>query len=140
MYTTMKMTPIIISVFLTLFFSYEGHAESNTIRLICKYSHTFDADWTSSRTSGEDLVTVNYTDNGEATIKRQGLGAEFVGKISDEEIYGETAYKIQGLTFHETLRINRYTGAFEITFKIIGGSKGGLIHSGTCEPISVKKF
>ena len=135
----MKITPIIISVFLTLFFVYEGHAEPNTIRLICKYSHTIDADGSSSRTSGEDLVTVNYTDNGDATIKKQGLGAEFVGKISDEEIYGETTYEISELTFHQTLRINRYTGAFEITFKTIG-SEDGLIHCGICEPITKKKF
>jgi S1-C subfamily serine protease len=112
---------------------------SQTFLLICKYSHTIEADGRISKSSGENLVTVNYTDDGDATIKKQDLGAEFLGKISDEEIYGETTYKISELTLYQTLRINRYTGAFEVTYKTMG-SEGGLIHCGICEPITKKKF
>ena len=135
----MKKTSIIITIFLTLLFVFETYAEENTIRLICKYSHTIEADGSSSGTSGEDLVTVSYSDNGAAIIRKQGLGAEFKGTISDEEIQGKTEYKISGSTIQQTIVINRYTGAFEITFKIIG-SEGGLIHCGTCEPVAKKKF
>jgi hypothetical protein len=135
----MKKTSIIAAIFLTLLFVFETYAEENTIRLICKYSHTIEADGRSSRTSGEDLVTVTYSDNGDAIIIKQGLEAEFNGTISDEEIQGKTEYKISGSTIQQAIVINRYTGAFEITFKIIG-SEGGLIHCGTCEPVAKMKF
>ena len=135
----MKKTRIISVILLTLFFVLEAHAERNTIRLICKYSHTINTEGKSSGTSGEDLITVNYSDNGDAIIKKQGLGAEFTGTITDEEVYGKTEYKISGSTIQQTLMINRYTGAFEITFEIIG-SKGGLIHYGICELVTKQKF
>ena len=135
----MKKTIILTSIFLTLLLVFETYAEENTIRLICKYSHTIEADGSISRTSGEDLVTVNYSDSGAAIIKKQGLGAEFKGTISNEEIEGKTEYEISGSIIQQTIVINRYTGAFEITFKIIG-SEGGLIHCGTCEPVAKKKF
>jgi len=135
----MKKPSIIAAVFFTLIFGFQTYAEENTIRLICKYSHTIEADGTSSRTTGEDLVTVNYSDNGVAIIKKQGLGAEFIGTISDEKIQGETEYEISGSKIQQTIVINRYTGTFEITFHIIG-AKGGLIHCGICEPVAKKKF
>lgn len=135
----MKKTSIIAAIFLTLPFVFETYAEENTIQLICKYSHTIEVDGRSSGTSGEDLVTVNYSDNGEAIIRKQGLGAEFSGTISDEQIQGKTEYRISGSTIQQTIVINRYTGAFEITFKIIG-SEGGLIHCGTCELVAKRKF
>lgn len=135
----MKKTSIITAIFITLLFVFETYAGENTIRLICKYSHTIKADGRSSGTSGEDLVTVNYSDNGEAIIRKQGLGAEFNGTISDEVIQGKTEYKMSESTIQQTIVINRYTGAFEITFKIIG-SEGGLIHCGTCESVAKKKF
>lgn len=135
----MKKTSIITAIFITLLFVFETYAGENTIRLICKYSHTIKADGRSSGTSGEDLVTVNYSDNGEAIIRKQGLGAEFNGTISDEVIQGKTEYKMSESTIQQTIVINRYTGAFEITFKIIG-SEGGLIHCGICESVAKKKF
>jgi len=131
--------PSIITVIFTLFFVLEVHAEQNTIRLICNYSYTIDAEGKSSKTSGEDLITVKYSDNGEAIIKKQGLGAVFIGTVSDEEIYGKTEYEISGFAIQQTLMINRYTGAFEITFKKVG-SEGGLIHCGICELVTKKKF
>lgn len=130
---------IIIAISLSLFFVTESYAEQNTIRLICKYSHTVDGDGKSSPTSGEDLITVNYSNNGEAIIIKQGLGAEFKGSISDEEIRGQTEYKLSNSTIQQTLLINRYTGACEITFKIVG-SESGLVHYGTCQTVTKKKF
>jgi|LGVF01.1.fsa_nt_gb hypothetical protein len=138
--STMKKASIIIPIFLTMFFVLKAHAEQNTIRLICKHSHTIDAtNGKSSGTTGEDLVTVKYLDNGDAIIRKEGLGAVFIGTISDEKIYGETEYEISGSKIQQTIMINRYTGAFEITFKITG-SDGGLIHCGTCEQVVKKKF
>jgi hypothetical protein len=130
----------IIAIFLSLFFVIESYADQNTLRLICKYSHTVDADGKSTPSSGEDLITVNYSDNGEAIIIKQGLGAEFKGTISDEKIYGKTEYKMSELKIQQTILINRYTGACEITFEVVGSSQSGLIHYGTCEPVSKKKF
>jgi hypothetical protein len=136
----MRNTTIIMVIILTIFFVFEAHAEQNAIRLICKYSHTIDAAGKSSRTTGEELITVRFSDNGNARIKKQRLGAEFIGKISDKEIYGETEYSFSGsgLTYRETLRINRYTGAFENTFNI--NKSKGLIHYGNCKPVTQKKF
>jgi hypothetical protein len=119
--------------------STEASADDTVIRLVCRYSYTIDAKGVQSGTTGEDFITIKYPENGQATIKKQGLGAEFHGKVSDEQIVGETTYKIQELTFHQELRINRYTGAFEITFGVLG--KGaGLIHYGKCSPATEKLF
>ena len=114
-------------------------ADENTIRLICKYSHTIDDQGKSSDTSGEDLITVKYSSDGKAIIKKQDLGAEFTGTVNEEQISGETRYKIQDSIFHQTLLINRYTGAFEITFGV-EGKKAGLIHYGNCKPALKKLF
>lgn len=136
----MKKICIIFAIFSILLFSvFETYAEENIIRLICKYSHTIDADGKSSSTSGKDLVTVTYSNDGKAIIKKQGLGAQFSGTITDEEIKGNTKYKISESTIQQAIVINRYTGIFEITFKIMG-SKGGLIHCGSCESVENKKF
>jgi hypothetical protein len=113
--------------------SIHASAAENTIRLICKYSHTIDDQGKSSGTSGEDLITVKYSSNGKAVIKKQDLGAEFTGTVNEEQISGETRYKMQDSVFHQTLLINRYTGTFEITFGI-EGKNGGLIHYGKCKP------
>jgi len=110
-----------------------------TIRLICKYSHTIDAQGKSSKTSEEDLITIKYSDNGQASIKKQDLEAEYTGKISVEEIHGKTSYKIGQSVFNETLTINRYTGAIERTFGFVGKSDG-LVHFGKCIPVKEKLF
>lgn len=134
----MRHKCIITAIFLTFFFILKAHAEQNTIHLICKYSHTIDNEAKSSRTSGETFITVKSRDNGIVIINKQGLGAEFIGKITDEEIYGETEYTVSGAAYQQTLSINRYTGAFEETFTIKGS--GGLIHHGNCELLTEKKF
>ncbi len=132
---------LILTILLACLLPRESYAEQNTIHLICKYSHTYDGhDDKTTPTSGEDLFTVTYLDSGEATIKKEGLGAPFKGVVSDEEIYGHTEYKIQNLTIQQTLLINRYLGKIEITFNTIGSKNSGLIHFGSCQLIKDRKF
>lgn len=126
---------MIAVIFLTLFFIMDANAQQQTIHLICQFSHTVDEDGKSSPTSGEKLITVSFSKNGKAIIKKEGLGVKFTGTISNEEIYGETEYEIA----RETLIINRYTGAFKIFWETIE-SNAHLIHYGTCVPVIKKKF
>jgi hypothetical protein len=135
----MKTTSIITAIFLTLFFVLEANAEQDTIRLICKYSYTWNNDGKVSETSGENLITVSYSEKGKATIKKEGLGAEFTGTISDEEIYGRAEYTLGSSPICEILKINRYTGAFSIIIEWIG-SREGLVQNGTCTPVTKRKF
>jgi hypothetical protein len=111
---------------------------NQTIRLLCAYSYTIDSDGKRSDTSGEDLFTVMYAENGQAKIRKQGLSSEFSGKISEEKIVGEVTYKVTNIQFTEFLVINRFTGAFQISFGAVG--KGGLIHFGTCRPVTKPLF
>ena len=117
--------------------------EENTIRLVCNYTHTIDYHLQISGTTGEDLITVVYSKNGSAAIKKQDSGGEFSGVVNDEEIYGERSYHMQiskaHETFHETLLINRYTGSFKMTFGA-EGKEGGLIHYGKCKQATDKLF
>lgn len=119
--------------------SAEAWADDAAIRLVCRYSYTIDAKGARSGTTGESLLTVKYSRDGQATIKKQDLGAEFRGTITDEQIVGETDYKIQETTYHQELRINRYTGAFEITFGVLG-KENGLVHYGKCIPATERLF
>ena len=119
--------------------SAEASADDTVIRLVCPYSYTIDAKGVQSGTTGESLLSVKYSRDGQATIKKQDLGAEFRGTITDEQIVGETNYKIQETTFHKELRINRYTGAFEITFGVLG-KETGSVHYGKCIPATEKLF
>jgi hypothetical protein len=119
--------------------SVEAWADEVAIRLVCRYSYTIDAKGVQSGTTGESHLTVKYSRDGQATIKKQDLGAEFRGTITDEQIVGETSYKIQETTYHQELRINRYTGAFEITFGVLG-KETGLVHYGKCIPVTERLF
>lgn len=116
----------------------ESTVAAEPLKLICAYSYTVDAKGQSNSTTGEILLTVNKSGDGHAVIKKQGLGAEFVGSVSEDVIRGETAYQIQGVTYKETLDINRVTGAFTFTF---GNQSGAaLVHHGTCRPASKPLF
>ena len=119
--------------------SAEAWSKDNTIQLTCRHSYTIDENGVKSKTTGEDLLTVKPSKHGKAIIKKQGLPAEFHGTISDEGIAGETSYKIQGVTYHQELRINRYNGEYAITFGILG-KKSGLIHYGKCSTATEKLF
>lgn len=119
-----------------IFFSLATHAE--TIRLICAFTYSVEADGKSSPTSGESLFTVNYGADGKATIKRQGLGAEFTGTVSEEEITGETHYKLQETMIDQVLTINRFTGELSLTFSANG--RGELVHYGRCKVATHQLF
>jgi hypothetical protein len=135
----MKVAFVFLVALVTWNVSAEAWADDTVIRLVCRYSYTIDDKGVKSGTTGEDLVTVKYSRDGQATMKKQGLGAEFYGTITDEQIVGETSYKIQEMTLQQELRINRYTGAFEITFGVLG-KKNGLVHYGKCVPATEKLF
>lgn len=113
-------------------------AAQKTIRLICEYTHSIDGG-KSIDISGEDLITINYSEGGRAVIEKTGFGGEFVGTLSEEQIYGVSKFKMKDLTARQTLTINRFTGAFEITF-FIEGSKGSLVQYGKCKPATEKLF
>lgn len=126
-----KIAFVLSSVWVT------GNVAAEQLKLICTYSHTVDENGQSA-TTGEKLLTVTKSGNGHAVIKKQGLGAEFVGNVSEDEIRGETEYQIGGVTYRETFDINRFTGAFTNTFGTRSGA--GLVHYGKCRPASTARF
>ncbi len=123
------------AVFLTPF---SGIAATETFRLICTYSHTVDDRGLSKPTASESLIAVTKFEGGRAILRKEGLGAEFTGAISEEEISGETEYKMQETTYKETLHINRFTGSFMFSFGTQSGA--GLVHYGNCRPASKQLF
>ena len=135
----MKKTLSAIIIVIIFAAPFEVCFADNSIRLICKYTHSIDEKGQPSGTSGEDLITIHYTDTGRATIQKQDLGAKFYGTINEENIYGETQYKLRDSIVHQTIEINRYTGAFQITFNI-DGKKGSLAQYGKCVPARKKLF
>jgi hypothetical protein len=114
-------------------------AEPVVIRLRCVYTHSLEGGKPAGA-SGESLVTVRYSADGAAKIKKQDLGAEFVGLVSDDEITGETSYQLDSLRVKETLVINRFTGAFRFSYEILGGNTGSLIQFGTCRATTQPLF
>jgi hypothetical protein len=111
---------------------------ANSLKLICAYKFTVVANGHRSPTTGEKLFSVAPTSNGRAVINKEGLSAAFAGRISDDAIQGQTEYQLQDITIKETLEINRFTGAFTNTFG--NKSDAGLVHFGTCRPVSKPRF
>ncbi len=112
-----------------------GH---NTIRLICKYSHTIDDQGKQSPTSGETLFTVVPLRDGKVTVQKQGLGAPFSGTLTEVEIAADVSYEIGNTTYAQSLVINRFTGELQITFGVQG--KAGLVHFGSCRQATKPLF
>lgn len=110
----------------------------DSIRLICSYDYTINNKGERGGTSGEELFTVMPLERGLAIIRKQGLGAPFIGNISEEEIAGESTYDMSNVKVSEALVINRFTGEFQLSFKVVG--KGGLIHFGSCRAASERLF
>lgn len=113
-------------------------AASEVLKLVCVYSHTVDDRGQRVPAYGEALVTVNYVKDGHATLKKQGVGVEFSGEVSPEEIQGEARYKIQDQLYRETISINRFTGLFSATFGVLG--RGGLTSFGVCRTAAMQIF
>lgn len=107
-------------------------------RLVCAYEFTINENGDRTPTSGEALLTITPTGAGRAIIQKQGLGAEFLGAISDEVIRGQTKYQIQKTFYEESLEINRFTGAMELHFRPQTGV--GLIHFGRCRAAAKPLF
>lgn len=113
-------------------------AAQNPILLTCKYSHTVDRDGKISATVGEDLVTVNIEKNGRTILNKHDFDGDFAGLSSDSQYFGEIEYQIQSGFVYRSIKINRYTGAFEAEFSLLGKG-GGITHFGKCEQ-ATKKF
>jgi hypothetical protein len=128
---------LVILFILSVFTPAQSAASEKTMRLICTYSHTIDQNSESRATSGDSLFTIKYTNKGSATIKKQDLGAIFYGAVTEEEINGETQFKIQDNLIVQTLNINRFTGSFSLSY---GTKEGGIVHLGTCKPANEKLF
>lgn len=112
--------------------------ERTVLRLICEYSQAVDAEGKVSASSGEKLFTISFGKTGMAEIKKEGLGAPFQGKVSDDEIVGDVTYTLGDVTITETVTINRFTGSFTATYGSPG--RGGLIHYGKCKNARERLF
>lgn len=115
-----------------------AQGDSKTIRLICKYSHTIDDQGKQSATSGETLFTVLPLRDGQVTVQKQGLGAQFSGNMTVAEISADVIYEIDNTKYAQSLSINRFTGELQITFGAPG--KGGLVHFGSCRSATKPLF
>jgi hypothetical protein len=112
------------------------HAE--TLRLMCTYLHTTDENGKAFPTEGDDLFTVTFDSSGRAQVKREGLGAVFLGTVSDEEIVADVTYDLQGASYAQHLVINRYSGKITLSYGVAG--KAGLTHFGKCRAADQRKF
>ena len=133
----MKQIIWLVFFILSVFTPAQSAASEKTMRLICTFSHSIDQNSESSATSGNSLFTIKYTNKGSATIKKQDLDAIFYGTVTEEEINGETQYKIQDMLFVQTLNINRFTGSFSLSYGI---NESFILHFGTCKPANEKIF
>ncbi len=112
--------------------------EAATIRLVCSWEYSLSGEnGARSGTSGENLISVTELGGGNVSFYVDGLGSQFIGKISDEEIYGETEYTMgSNFTVKETYNINRFTGVVERHFAPNGSP--GLFFYGKCHLAAAK--
>jgi hypothetical protein len=114
-----------------------GAEPPKTMLLECSYESTIDLkDGSASETIGKKLVTIKNVGGSKISLIKEATGAEFVGVMSDAEIFAEATFHVSGIRVKESFKINRYTGQFENPF-LLGA--GGLIHSGHCSAAQ-KKF
>jgi hypothetical protein len=108
---------------------------TTTIRLVCAWTNTIDTKTLeNSKITGATLITVEP----DGVLRREGLGAFFRARVTAEKIEAETEYQLGGpQVFTERIEINRYTGKIEKWF-LIGNE--GLIHYGTCKPVTRQLF
>ena len=136
------MTKLRLLIGIVLLTSYQlALADYTTIWLICTNSQILDPDKGSmSPTSGESLFSVRYLDDGSANIRMQDRDVYFAGYIREEEIVGQAKYyiekpdirsNIEALAITQHLKINRYSGAFILSFE---NAKGRFLYYGTCRP------
>jgi hypothetical protein len=113
--------------------------ETQIIRLICTLDYSLDGrDAKRTETSGEDFLTVRYGPDGRATIKKDELGAEFLGTVTDDEIVGDTEYDVSDTHIRQSIVVSRFTGSYRRTF--IAGDAPGLIFYGDCRRVTEPKI
>ena len=112
--------------------------EQTVLRLICQYTQAVDKDGKVSDSSGERLFTVSFGKDGVAELKKEGLGAAFKGKVSEDEIVGNVTYSLGETTIEETVTINRFTGSLTATYGAPG--RGGLVFYGNCRNAAERLF
>jgi hypothetical protein len=114
-------------------------ADTKTIRIICTDEYLVDRNGKTIETSGDELITIQYTTNGAAHIKKQSIGALFVGTITDEEIHGITDYTAFNNNIRQEIIINRYTGKFTL-ISDYRNNNTSTMSTGTCRQTSEPKF
>ena len=129
---------LFILLFFPLFSSGEDK-ELDVIRLICRYTHSVNDKAEFSKNTDVELVKVILMENNSVAIKKQNMGSLFFGFISEEEIKGDVTFKIKDVDFIQELTINRYTGSFELTFRM-AKEVIGVVHFGKCETTKEKLF
>ncbi len=55
------------------------------------------------------------------------MGPEFLGIGDETRFFAEASYVISGISFEETIDINRYTGSYENTFSTPKGGGCGIL-------------
>ena len=109
-----------------------------TIQLICTLDYTLDGENAErSEASGEELLTVRSAPDGRAVLKLQGLGAEFVRTVTEDEIVGETEYFVGGIHVRQEIVVNRATGSYRRILEVADGA--GLFHFGDCRRLTEPK-
>jgi hypothetical protein len=113
------------------------------LHLNCKYEKSKSLkDGSFERTGGSNLLIVNFLKNSAVSLVNDKNGQIFLGSFSKTEINVESRGDINSSPQTiESFTINRFTGEFENTFRIVGYDKtfSGWIHSGVCSKVE-KRF
>ena len=113
-------------------------AETTTIRLLCAVTNPVHQE------AQETLVTVTYKKPEHATITVHGTGAPMAGEVTKDEIRGKVDYVVEYKegddtvkveTYRNTVYVNRLTGAYELTFELVG-AKDKLTTLGSCKEVA----
>ena len=113
-------------------------AETTTIRLLCVVTNAVHQE------AQETLVTVTYQKPEHATITVHGTGAPMAGEVTEDAIRGKVDYvfeykegddTVKVETYRNTVYVNRLTGAYELTFELVG-TTDKLITLGSCKEVA----
>ncbi|MDA9076219.1 hypothetical protein N9K17_04980 [Burkholderiaceae bacterium] len=99
---------------------------NEVVYLECTLEKTYDLQENrTSATTGSHLIVINVLADKKIKLKKQGLGPQFLGIGDETRFFAEASYVISGISFEETIDINRYTGSYENTFSTPKG--GGAV-------------
>ena len=110
------------------------------MRLVCALSYSLDETLKREPTSGEELVTINYSDDGRAGLKVAEWGDDSNGTVTAEEIAGEAPEReINGRGLRQTVMIDRFTGEYRRSMFITHSTgDSSLLFFGECKPAERK--